>query len=208
MLQLNQFTIRARLYLLAGPGHRRHAADRRQRPVQPGAGPTVTFAHYIDNDDAATVQLSNIRAELGNLRRYEKDMLINIASPKAVEEYQGKWNGAYEKAGEALKVLGGLDVSNSIKQQQASILMELASYKTGFTDVMQRMTKGEFADTNAANQGMVPVKGSVHNIEEQLQKLVGLIQADTVESVNKLAQREAEIRLSLVLVLVAVAVGA
>ncbi|MBV8125746.1 MAG: MCP four helix bundle domain-containing protein [Burkholderiaceae bacterium] len=202
MFQLNQFTIRARLYALAGLaiGAMMLIGGSGLYSLQQAHD---TFAHYINNDDAATVQLSNLRAELGNLRRYEKDMLINIANPHEVESYQGKWNGAYEKATHALKVLEGLDVSSGIQQQRAAIQQELASYKAGFSDVMQRMTHGEFADTEAANKGLTPVKASVHAIEEQFEKFVGMIQADTVESVHKLEQREKEIRLSLVLVLLA-----
>ena len=42
-------------------------------------------------------QLAGIRAGVGNLRRYEKDLLINLADAKLVERYRKDWTATFDK---------------------------------------------------------------------------------------------------------------
>jgi methyl-accepting chemotaxis protein len=53
--------------------------------------------NYTRNEVGSLVQLANMRAGVGNLRRFEKDMLINLADAPAVEKYQGQWRQAFPR---------------------------------------------------------------------------------------------------------------
>ena len=103
MLTLRNYTIRARLVVLAllamilmlvigGDGLYSLAQAR------------AHFTHYVDNEVRATSHLADIRAGVGNLRRYEKDLLINLADAKSVERYRGEWSSTFDKV---MASLGG-----------------------------------------------------------------------------------------------------
>ncbi|MFX8086677.1 hypothetical protein ABTK81_19530, partial [Acinetobacter baumannii] len=51
----------------------------------------------VDNEVEALTQLSNARAAVGNLRRYEKDTLLNMANAEAVAKYRKEWDEAEAK---------------------------------------------------------------------------------------------------------------
>ena len=55
-----------------------------------------SFGLYVYHVVEAAQQAGNIRAEMINLRRFEKDMVIHVADPAKVKEYQQQWNSTYE----------------------------------------------------------------------------------------------------------------
>ena len=46
------------------------------------------------------------------------------------------------------------------------MLKSLQDYRSGFSGILERLVKGEFADTAAANQAMEPVKGPVRAMDK------------------------------------------
>ena len=206
MLALHRFTIRARLYALAvlsmlamlligGSGLWSLAKARAQ------------FSHYQDNDVASLVLLADIRAGVGNLRRYEKDLLINLADAAAVERYRKDWDAVYAKVTRGLQAIDRLDIAPAIKALPPQMLGSLERYRAGFDNIHAEINRASFADTAAANRATEPIKGPVRELDKQLGEMTQLIEEHSRQEVARLAEQERAIRLALTaIMLVAIAV--
>jgi len=206
MIDMSQFPIRARLTavgVLAGLGMLLVGAS----GLLAQADARAQLKQFVDNDVEALAQLSHARAAVGNLRRYEKDTLINMADAKAVSRYRDDWNGAEQKARAALEKVAGLQLNAQIQGAVAEARKALAAYRDGFQPFAERVAKGEFADTASANQGMEPIKAPVRALEKELGELTKLVDANSDEQVAQIDARNASSRTGLiVLLVVAVAV--
>jgi len=161
------------------------------------------FVHYVDNDVESLTQLAGIRAGVGNLRRYEKDLLINLADAKAVERYRKDWNETLDKVSTSLDKIARLDVPADVKRMPAELLKALQDYRGGFTGILERVAKGEFADTAAANLAMEPVKGPVRAMDKLLSDMTDRIDQHSTRQVALLDEHEQDIRRNLTLVVLA-----
>src|SRR5262245_44521551 len=64
-------------------------------------------AFAVDRDVQFMRAVSSIRARVQMLRRYEKDMLFNVAQPAKVKEYRDKWEESRRRIGELLAAANG-----------------------------------------------------------------------------------------------------
>jgi len=201
MLSLRNFTIKTRLFALAlvavltmlligGDGLWSLMRAR------------ATFTHFVDNDVETLTQLAGVRAGVGNLRRYEKDQLINMADPQAVDRYRKEWAETYEKVAEGLGKIAALDIPVEIRNNAQQMVPALQEYKQGLNSVGERASRGEFADTAAANKAMEPLKAPIRAIDKQLAELTDQIDKHSAAQVARLAENERTIRMALVAVLV------
>ena len=69
------------------------------------------FQQYVAQDVGALTQLSEVRAGIGNLRRFEKDMLINIGDDGTVKQAQADWQKTYAGVIRSLDTLSTLEAS-------------------------------------------------------------------------------------------------
>ncbi|MGT3135633.1 hypothetical protein, partial [Klebsiella pneumoniae] len=96
-----------------------------------------------------------------NLRRYEKDTLLNMANAEAVAKYRKEWDEAEAKARGALDKAATLKLSAEILSAVGEARRALTAYRDGFVPFAERVSKGEFADAAEANKGMGPIKDPV-----------------------------------------------
>jgi methyl-accepting chemotaxis protein len=160
------------------------------------------FVHYVENDVESLTQLAGVRAGVGNLRRYEKDLLINLADAKAVERYRKDWNDTFEKVQSRLVAMDKLDMPDDLRKQPQLLLKSLQDYRSGFSAIQERLAKGEFADTAAANQALEPVKGPVRAVDKTLAELTEQLDRHSADQVASLAAKDRSIRRNLIIVLV------
>ncbi|KQW44944.1 MULTISPECIES: methyl-accepting chemotaxis protein [unclassified Roseateles] len=160
------------------------------------------FTHYVDNDVESLTQLAGVRAGVGNLRRYEKDLLINLADAKSVERYRKDWSDTFDKTADSLGRMGKLDLPADLKRMPEELLKSLQDYRSGFNGIAERVAKGEFADTAAANQAMEPVKGPVRAVDKTLSEITATVDKHSAARVAELAKKEAAIRRNLLIVIV------
>ncbi len=111
--------------------------------------------------------IGELRAGVGNLRRFEKDVFLNTGHPQRIESYLPRWQAALDHNRQAMQELAPL------LDDEASALLEgvRASqdrYSRGFQDVAARLNKGEFADAALANEAMEPMKADIRRLDEQL----------------------------------------
>jgi len=164
------------------------------------------FTHYVEHDVESLTQLAGVRAGVGNLRRYEKDLLINLADAKAVDKYRKDWSATYEKTTESLTNIGKLDLPADLKKIPEEMLKALQEYRSGFNGIAERVAAGEFPDTAAANKAMEPIKGPVRAVDKSLGELTETLDKNSAKQVAELAVKEGIIRRNLIIVVLVAAV--
>jgi methyl-accepting chemotaxis protein len=201
-MKLSDFTIKARLLALAALAVVAMLVVGLQG-LRSLAQSKAEFVHYVDNDVESLAQLAGVRAGVGNLRRYEKDLLINLADAKAVERYRKDWNETFDKVATSLNRIAQLDVPADVKRMPAELQRALQDYRGGFGGVLDRVAKGEFADTAAANQAMEPIKAPVRAMDKTLGEMTEKINEHSARQVAQLDAHERDIRRNLTLVVIA-----
>ncbi len=121
----------------------------------------------VDMHLPAVGQLSELRAGVGNLRRFEKDMFLYTGDLAAIEKYWPRWQKTLAESKATLEALKPLIGSEAAPLAQ-SVQKSLAAYGQGFEGVAQRLMRGEYADATMANAAMEPMKGGIRALDEQL----------------------------------------
>ncbi|MCE4536381.1 methyl-accepting chemotaxis protein [Pelomonas sp. P7] len=199
-MRLSDFSIKARLFALAAlavlamlvVGLQGLSSLSRSR---------ADFVHYVDNDVQSLTQLAGIRAGVGNLRRYEKDLLINLADAQAIARYRGDWAETFDKVAASLVVVGRLDLPTELRRMPEELQRELQDYRAGFGGILERLGRGEFADTASANRAMEPLKGPVRAMDRSLAEMTAAIERHSAEQVARVDAHQSAIRTDLSLVL-------
>ncbi len=99
----------------------------------------------------AAQHASNIRAEMINLRRFEKDLVINVADPAEVKQYRDQWESTYEFINEAFGELGPRLRDPEVAKRVEGARQNLKVYHD---NVQAAMGKLEGLDVAAANDAM------------------------------------------------------
>ncbi|MFT7772049.1 methyl-accepting chemotaxis protein [Roseateles sp.] len=201
-MRLSDFTIKARLLALAALAVLAMLVVGMQG-LRSLAQSKAEFVHYVDNDVESLTQLAGIRAGVGNLRRYEKDLLINLADAKAVERYRQDWTETFEKVSTSLGRIARLDVPADVKRMPEELQRALQDYRGGFGAILDRVARGEFADTAAANRAMEPVKGPVRAMDKALSEMTDKVDRHSAAQVARLDEHEQDIRRHLMVVVAA-----
>jgi methyl-accepting chemotaxis protein len=110
---------------------------------------------------------AGIRANALGLRRFEKDMFINIGSAGDVEKYHSNWKDELTQMRGRIVGLEQVIVLPDDKKMVKELKANLEVYETGVTSVYRQIQSGEIATTQAANNAMGGYKESVHKLVEE-----------------------------------------
>jgi methyl-accepting chemotaxis protein len=113
------------------------------------------------------------RTEAGvlQLRRFEKDFFINLASPAESAAYLTKWRDHNDALQVEIRELEAV-VSTSEQRSTVSAIKEaLARYDAGFQKVQGLMSAGAIVTTQAANQAITEYKRDIHALEAMAEAL-------------------------------------
>ena len=129
-------------------------------------------AETTERDLSAYTHVSELRVHMGNLRRFEKDYLINITSQEKRAEYLQKWRGSMEAAQNELKaLLAGHEGSDDHGPKLATLRDKLTSYGKGFEAMSGQAEQGALASTQDGNAALGTVKQDVHEMEALLKEI-------------------------------------
>jgi len=104
-------------------------------------------------------------ANVLGLRRFEKDMFINVGSKESVEKYYAEWK---EEVESVRKRAADIEKVKSLKdaQETASVIKtNLEVYAAGVQKVVEKIKSGEITTTEQANAGVADVKDESHKME-------------------------------------------
>ncbi len=130
-----------------------------------GLSQMVTTIDAILNGDAKMMEYaSDLEAHTLNLRRFEKDIFLNVKDPDKVQEYSTKWHDAHKEASadvERLTTLVAKEDSETIRMMRT----DLATYATGFEVILRNINDGKIRTSDAANEAIAPLKDDIRRLD-------------------------------------------
>lgn len=117
----------------------------------------------------AQVKLEEIRAGIGNLRRFEKDVVIHIHDEGEQQRYLRRWNTELEAALEDVATLLGYEhLPDSLRFDFKKIESGLLKYRVDANEVLQQaMTEG-YLTSHAIDEELEPFKKPARDLDESL----------------------------------------
>lgn len=151
----------------------------------------------VMNGDLKVAQLAaQIDADVLQLRRYEKDIFINIDAPDKVRSYRAKWDQALEAVEEARSVaeeLAGEELHGPISELKS----ELRAYAEGFEETFASINSGALTTTAQANEAMTKHKAAVHQTEVLVDKIREAANRRAAGAGGVISKREREVMTTL-----------
>ncbi|MEY2687852.1 MAG: hypothetical protein RL375_2050 [Pseudomonadota bacterium] len=129
---------------------------------------------FMSNPFAEAEHLVRMSAAMGNMRRYEKDLIINYEKPDQQAAYVKSWQEAYKSfETEANTLLAGEeDVDNPLVRE---LLASVNAYRTKFEPLIPQIVGGAYDNAAVINRLISPAKDQVHQAELQLARLEKLL---------------------------------
>ncbi|HVK30970.1 MAG TPA: methyl-accepting chemotaxis protein [Burkholderiaceae bacterium] len=133
--------------------------------------------------DHVVVELSalgELRSAMGNLRRFEKDMLLSYENTEAATKYHKEWSAAYANA---LKLVDSMlrgqeDEDNAVLRL---LRADLEGYAKGAEGVFRQVLASGYDNAAAANKLLdTRAKAQIRGAETHLEKLSALMSSDAV----------------------------
>ncbi|NVO00511.1 MAG: MCP four helix bundle domain-containing protein [Geobacteraceae bacterium] len=132
---------------------------------------TSTTIHMLKGDASISENASRLRANVVGMRRYEKDIFLNITDKAKVLEYYTKWQEQHEHTGLRVTDLEKIVVLEKEKASVASIKSEEDKYEKGFNKVYALILNGKIKTPAEANEAMSEVKKEIHTLEATAKEL-------------------------------------
>ena len=124
------------------------------------------------SDDMAVEEVPELilalRIQTGvlTLRRAEKDIFLNIADQKTMEDYVGKWNEAHAALKARLDSLVTTANDADEVQQANTMQADLTKYSDALTAVVLKIRSGRIRTPAQANAAITPSKDLIHDFED------------------------------------------
>jgi methyl-accepting chemotaxis protein len=132
---------------------------------------------FVDGELASLRQVAELNRDLGLLRRYEKDIFIEIDNLKEVEQQHQRWLDTMSSVLSRLQTLAERGTDEKTQRSISDIQANLASYADGFNQVVLRVKGGAFDNAAAANRLMARVKEDFSSAEKEAEGFYGLVLA-------------------------------
>ncbi len=139
-------------------------------------------------DMPAIKGMMDTQVALLELRRYEKDILLNLQNQEKINEYEKKWSEQITLLKQLANATTVLAIPDAQKQQVGNVLTALATYESGMKTMITDIKAGKFSDLNSAMTEVDKFKNSIRNAgtqaSEAAQQLTTLARQD-VSAANK-----------------------
>ncbi|WP_085813603.1 methyl-accepting chemotaxis protein [Geoanaerobacter pelophilus] len=136
--------------------------------VQSGEKTIVTL---LDSEGRLAEHSARARANVLGLRRYEKDMFLNIEDMKKVDGYYQKWQEETEKVHERVTDLEKVATQPDDVEKVKAVKENLVLYKAGVDKVFAAIKEGKLKTPAEANAAVGAYKDETHKMEDAATKL-------------------------------------
>ena len=137
------------------------------------------------------------------LRRYEKDTLLNMDNKPVMQNYQEKWKAQLAQLRTIVHDLDGRISSDSSKQLVAAMDREIATYERGVATVAGGINDGTIKTPQQGNAKVTEVKDEIHRMEAaatELSENHRKIMADKEETITAFARQTALVMFAVVII--------
>lgn len=111
------------------------------------------------------------KIHLLELRRYEKDLLLNCQNREKVDAYAARFSREQQELAKYLGRLEGLVVRPEDQQLVALMSRELKIYGAGMQNIIQAIKAGEIKTPAAGNQAVMPYKANTYHLDDAAETL-------------------------------------
>src|SRR5579859_2280612 len=142
------------------------------------------------------------------LRRFEKDTLLNMDNKPVMQSYQDKWKGQLGVIKATINDLDSRVTSDSSKQLVAAMSREIAAYERGVDGVVAGINDGTIKTPQQGNAKVTEVKDEIHRMEAAATELADKhrkIMADKEETITAFARQTDLVMFTVVLITFATA---
>ncbi len=129
---------------------------------------TDANATLVSSQIALMEQVAHVRGHMGNLRRFEKDVFINIGKPAETARYLGQWEEQRRQLHQAVQSLDDAVQNDAARQLVVSLNSGFEAYFKLAEPVLRQATEGSFESTQVANQMIGPAKQPFQHAETVL----------------------------------------
>ena len=129
-----------------------------------------TTVHMLQGDANIAGNSARARADVLLLRRYEKDLFLNVTDAKKVDEYYKKWTEAKVHLEQRIADLDKYTVSKEDKEKVKTIKDNYVLYAAGFNKVYAHVLEGKIKTPAAGNAAMAEFKDETHKAETTAQE--------------------------------------
>jgi methyl-accepting chemotaxis protein len=124
------------------------------------------FKDMLRTDGAIAEHSARARANVNGLRRYEKDLYLNIGSKEKEGEYLKNWQ---VQKGHLLARLNDLEKAAERQKDKETVKVlqkQLADYDSGFSKVYNMIQEGKIKTPQEANAAIGEYKETIRKLEE------------------------------------------
>lgn len=114
---------------------------------------------------------TELRVEALQLRRFEKDVFINIASADKVRDYRDRWEQTLQSARQVRSDAAAIAAGKTHAALEA-LEDELGAYAAGFRSTADAIGSGALTTTAQANEAMGKHKQAVYRVDELVDQIV------------------------------------
>ena len=124
------------------------------------------FKEMLRTDAAIAEHSARARSNVLGLRRFEKDMFLNIGSKEKEEDYFKKWKEQKEHLLNRLNDLQKAAVAEQDKKTVVEMRNQLPVYESGFLKIYSMIQSGNLKTPQEGNAAINEYKDSIHKLEE------------------------------------------
>ncbi|HYS44370.1 MAG TPA: MCP four helix bundle domain-containing protein, partial [Geobacteraceae bacterium] len=132
---------------------------------------TGTTIAMLQGDAQVAEHSARARANVLGLRRFEKDLFLNVGNKEKEAEYLKKWKEQQEHLTARLADLEKVAIQAKDKEMVNSMKKDLADYDEGFKRVYNQVDLGQIKTPQEGNQAIGQYKDEMHRLEQLAQDL-------------------------------------
>lgn len=151
-----------------------------------------TSATIIDGDLTVAELAAEMKAGMLGLRRFEKDVFINISAPDKVVSYQEKWEQALQETEAARAAIHTLAPERNA-DEMTQLQQQLSAYAAGFRETIGLIQAGAVATTVAANESMSRHKSAIYRTEELVEKIQAAAKSRVAGASDSIRTRQVQV---------------
>jgi hypothetical protein len=127
---------------------------------------SATATGLLRRDAASVENAHQARASTLELRRFEKDIFLNVGSPAQVSAYVEKWKDQQAQLIERLDVLERLADQQKDRDVLRSMRRDAATYADGMRKIIGDIQAGGITTPQAGNEAVLPIRTEVRRLEQ------------------------------------------